>query len=223
MNKIQLKILGIPSGNLSSSYTLLLEEVNGDRKLPVVIGVLEAQAIAIEIEKIEPIRPLTHDLFKTLCQSFNLRVKEVIIHKLHEGIFYACLIVADDEGNKQIDSRTSDAIAIALRFNCPIYTYEEILEDAGIKIKTSDIKDIGDEIPEDTSEEEEEDLEEGLEDEFIENEPKEKAEEKIDIAKLELQPLSKLRQFLDRSIREEDYILAAKIRDVIKRKEEKKE
>nr|MBC8344489.1 bifunctional nuclease family protein [Bacteroidota bacterium] len=88
MQKIQLKILGISSGNVASSYTLLLEEVNGERKLPVVIGVLEAQAIAIEIEKIEPFRPMTHDLFKMFSNSFGIRVKEVVIHKIHEGIFY---------------------------------------------------------------------------------------------------------------------------------------
>jgi len=134
MQKVQLKILGISSGNVASSYTLLLEEVNGERKLPVVIGVLEAQAIAIEIEKIEPLRPMTHDLFKMFSNSFGIRVKEVIIHKIHEGIFYANLIATDGTTSQEIDSRTSDAIALALRFNCPIYTFESVIEEAGISM-----------------------------------------------------------------------------------------
>jgi bifunctional DNase/RNase len=142
MNKIQLKILGISAGNVASSYTLLLEEVNGERKLPVVIGVLEAQAIAIEIEKIEPLRPMTHDLFKSLANSFGLKLKEVLIHKLHEGIFYANLIVTNGENEKSIDSRTSDAIALALRFNTPIFIYEEIMDEAGIELKSMHIKDL---------------------------------------------------------------------------------
>lgn len=215
MNKIQLKILGITSGNLSSSYTLLLEEVNGDRKLPVVIGVLEAQAIAIEIEKIEPVRPLTHDLFKTLCNTFNLKVKEVIIHKLHEGIFYSLLVVTDGIEIKQIDSRTSDAIAIALRFNSPIYTYEEILEDAGISLKMG-------EMHENEENEDMEGEEDAMDEEEVEEEPEvlEKDEE-YDIHRLDLIPLPQLKKLLEKAIKDEDYILAAKIRDTIKKAEGK--
>lgn len=212
MNKIQLKIGGISTGGLSSSYTLLLEEVNGTRKLPVVIGVLEAQSIAIEIEKIEPIRPLTHDLFKSLCTAFNLKIKEVIIHRLHGGIFYSYLVVTDGEEIKEIDSRTSDAIAIALRFNCPIYTYEEILEDAGISMK-SEISEMQEEEDEMTEEEEEgmdEDFEDEPEDDF-------EKEEEFDIQNLGIMPVSKLKELMEKAIREEDYILAAKIRDTIKK------
>lgn len=219
--KIQLKILGITTGSLSSSYTLLLEEVNGDRKLPIVIGVMEAQSIAIEIEKIEPVRPLTHDLFRTLCQSFNLRVKEVIIHKLHEGIFYAYLVVTDGIEIKNIDSRTSDAIALALRFNSPIYAYASIMDEAGISIKASEMKDYEepDEEMDDEMEEEvdeEQDFEDGLPDE-----PASK-EEPINISKLDEMSISSLKTFLEKAIRDEDYFLAAKIRDAIKKKDERK-
>jgi uncharacterized protein len=144
MNKIQLKILGIQQGNVTSSYTLILEEVKGDRKLPIIIGVLEAQSIAIEMEKIEPVRPLTHDLFKSFATAFNFRIKEVIIYKLFEGIFYSYLVITDGKITKEIDSRTSDAIALALRFNCPIYTYNEIIDEAGISLQSRELSDIED-------------------------------------------------------------------------------
>src|SRR5947209_13086170 len=130
MEKIQLQILGISSGHTSTSYTLILEEVNGARKLPVIIGAFEAQAIAIEIEKIIPVRPMTHDLFKAFAESFHVNIKEVLIHKLQEGVFYASIICSNGKEVQQIDARTSDAIAIALRFKCPIYTYEPIMQEA---------------------------------------------------------------------------------------------
>jgi bifunctional DNase/RNase len=207
MNKIQLKILGISAGNVASSYTLLLEEVNGERKLPVVIGVLEAQAIAIEIEKIEPLRPMTHDLFKSLANSFGLKLKEVLIHKLHEGIFYANLIVTNGENEKSIDSRTSDAIALALRFNTPIFIYEEIMDEAGIELKSMHIKDL----------KEDPEQQEGFEFEDITEKPKDspKSEKSEDIESLGIRELNKK---LKEAIAVEDYFLAAKIRDVINKK-----
>ncbi|MFC2114051.1 bifunctional nuclease domain-containing protein [Bacteroidota bacterium] len=209
MEKIQLKILGISSGNVASSYTLLLEEVNGDRKLPVVIGVLEAQAIAIEIEKIEPLRPMTHDLFKMFSNTFGIRVKEVVIHKIHEGIFYANLLATDGKENREIDSRTSDAIALALRFNCPIYTYEDVLSEAGVSFKSFDIKES----------EAEERLTEGLEgeEEDFEEDVKEMLSGETDLGKISM---SRLKKLLKEAIADEDYIKAAKIRDSIKKKEE---
>ncbi len=132
MNKIQLQILGISSGHTSTSYTLILEEKGGSRKLPIIIGAFEAQAIAIEIEKIKPARPMTHDLFRAFANAFDVKVIEVLIHKLEEGVFYSNIICHGDGRTEEIDARTSDAIALALRFNCPIYTYEEIIEEAGI-------------------------------------------------------------------------------------------
>ena len=132
MDKIKLHILGISSGHTSTSYTLILEEENGPRKLPIIIGAFEAQAIAIEIEKITPVRPMTHDLFRSLANSFSISVKEIMIHRLSEGVFYANIVCTDGVTEKEIDARTSDAIALALRFKCPIYTYENIMQEAGI-------------------------------------------------------------------------------------------
>ena len=215
MEKIQLKILGISSGNVASSYTLILEEINGERKLPIVIGVLEAQAIAIEIEKIEPIRPMTHDLFKSFSMSFNIRVKEVIIHKLHEGIFYSYLIATDGKETKKIDSRTSDAIALALRFNCPIYTHEDILQDAGIALKSFQMKDMEENSEKEGTEGEDE---VAAEESFDDTMDKAKSENKESLTK---HSINELKKMLDAAINEEDYILAAKLRDAIKQKEDK--
>jgi bifunctional DNase/RNase len=133
MNKIELKIFGLSYSHAqSSAYALILDEKNGHRRLPIIVGGLEAQAIAIEVEKMKPARPLTHDLFKTLALAYNITIKEVIINKFHEGIFYSVLMCSDGIDDIQIDSRTSDAVALALRFNCPIYTYENILAVAGV-------------------------------------------------------------------------------------------
>jgi uncharacterized protein len=136
MKKIELDIVGLSySQTQSGAYALVLGEINGRRRLPIIIGSFEAQAIAIEIEKMTPSRPLTHDLFKTFAQSFNISVQEVIIYNLVDGIFYAKLICSDGKRTMEIDARTSDAIAISVRFSCPIYTYEFILSTAGIVIE----------------------------------------------------------------------------------------
>jgi len=134
MKTVQLNIIGLTySQSQSNAYALLLGEENGPRRLPIVIGAYEAQSIAIALEKDKmPPRPLTHDLFTSLALSFNIYIKEVMIHKLKEGIFYSYLVCELDGEIKRLDSRTSDAVALALRFNCPIYTYESILEQAGI-------------------------------------------------------------------------------------------
>ena len=133
MEKIRLEIIGMSySQSQSGAYALILGERDGKRKLPIIIGGFEAQAIAIELEKIKTPRPLTHDLFKSFAEAFNIRVSEIIVNKFHEGVFYAVLICSDSETEIEIDSRTSDAIALALRFNCPIYTYENIMVAAGI-------------------------------------------------------------------------------------------
>jgi uncharacterized protein len=133
MIKIQLEIKGMTvSQSQHNSYALVLGEVNGPRRLPIIIGAFEAQAIALELEKMRPSRPLTHDLFRNFADVFGINIEEVIINKFSEGIFHALLVCNDGVAIKEIDSRTSDAIALALRFECPIYTYENILAQAGI-------------------------------------------------------------------------------------------
>jgi bifunctional DNase/RNase len=132
-NKIELQIANIqPSGSTSGAYTMVLAETEGMRRLPIVIGGVEAQAIAIELEKMTPSRPLTHDLFRSLSHAFNIEVDEVLIYNLVEGIFFAKLIATMNGRSAEIDARTSDAVAIAVRFNCPIYCYEFIIETAGV-------------------------------------------------------------------------------------------
>ncbi|PWK78895.1 hypothetical protein LX99_01348 [Mucilaginibacter oryzae] len=139
MKKIKLDIVGLSySQTQSGAYALVLGEVSGRRRLPIIIGSFEAQAIAIEIEKMTPSRPLTHDLFKSFAQAYHIEVQEVIIYNLVDGIFYAKLICSDGKRNVEIDARTSDAIAVAVRFDCPIFTYEFILSTAGIVIEGND-------------------------------------------------------------------------------------
>src|SRR6201995_2839612 len=139
MKKIKLDIVGLSySQTQSGAYALVLGEVNGRRRLPIIIGSFEAQAIAIEIEKMTPSRPLTHDLFKNFAQAYNIVINEIIIYNLVDGIFYSKLICSDGKKTVEIDARTSDAIAVAVRFDCPIYTYEFILSSAGIVIEGND-------------------------------------------------------------------------------------
>jgi bifunctional DNase/RNase len=139
MKKIKLDIVGLSySQTQSGAYALVLGEVSGRRRLPIIIGSFEAQAIAIEIEKMTPSRPLTHDLFKSFGQAYHINVLEIIIYNLVDGIFYAKLICSDGKKMVEIDARTSDAIAVAVRFDCPIYTYEFILSSAGIVIEGND-------------------------------------------------------------------------------------
>lgn len=139
MKKVKLDIVGLSySQTQSGAYALVLGEVNGRRRLPIIIGAFEAQAIAIEIEKMTPSRPLTHDLFKSFAQIYNIEIKEILIYNLVEGVFYAKLICTDGTTTQEIDARTSDAIALAVRFNAVIYTYEFILSSAGIVIEGND-------------------------------------------------------------------------------------
>lgn len=133
MKKIKLEIVGMSySQSQSGAYALILGVVGEKRRLPIIIGGFEAQAIAIELEKMKPTRPLTHDLFLNFAQHFNIKIKEVIINKFEEGIFFSQLICELDGTTSTIDSRTSDAVALAIRFNCPIYAFEDIIEEAGI-------------------------------------------------------------------------------------------
>ncbi len=197
MEKIKLEILGISySQSQSGAYALILGESGEKRRLPIIIGSFEAQAIAIELEKMKPSRPLTHDLFKNFATTFNISISEVIIYKFSEGIFFAKLICFDGIKEVEIDSRTSDAVAIAVRFKCPIYTYENILSSAGIVLQDEE-KPIE---PEETIEEK--DLEEG------------------EFSKLSTKELEKM---LMAAIDQEAYEKASSIRDEInKRKSRKK-
>ncbi|MBD0279233.1 MAG: bifunctional nuclease family protein [Flavisolibacter sp.] len=136
MKKIELEIVALShSITQTHSYAVVLGEVNGLRRLPIVIGGFEAQAIAVALEKMQPSRPLTHDLMKNFMMAFNIDLHEIIISDLQEGIFYSKLVCTSDNDTIEIDSRTSDALALAVRFGCPVYTYEHILESAGIMME----------------------------------------------------------------------------------------
>ena len=134
MKRVRLNIIGLSNSQTKSgAYALILGEENGERRLPIIIGAFEAQAIFVALEKdIKPPRPLTHDLFKNFADSFNISLKEVIIHKIEDGVFYSSLICITKQGESIIDARTSDAIALAIRFNCKVLTYEDVLMKAGI-------------------------------------------------------------------------------------------
>ena len=136
MKKIELEIVALShSITQTHSYAVVLGEVNGLRRLPIVIGGFEAQAIAVALEKMQPSRPLTHDLMKNFMNAFGVELNEIIINDLQEGIFFSKLVCSTQNDTVEIDSRTSDALALAVRFGCPIYTYENILESAGIMMK----------------------------------------------------------------------------------------
>ena len=200
MSLVRLNIKGISySQTQSGAYALVLSEVDGNRTLPIVIGAFEAQSIAIALEKeIKPPRPLTHDLFKTFADRFHIIIKQVIIHKLVDGVFYSSLICERDKIEEIIDTRTSDAIALATRFNAPIFTYENILDKAGIYLKMKDS----------LSEDEDPLSIENL----IDDEPKQEEEEEASYSK---DTLKELNEKLNNAIQQEDYELAANIRDEI--------
>ncbi|MBW6499342.1 MAG: bifunctional nuclease family protein [Bacteroidales bacterium] len=196
MKKIQLEILGISySQAQAGAYALILGETGEKRRLPIIIGSFEAQAIAIELEKMKPTRPLTHDLFRSFAQTFNILINEVIIYKFSEGIFFSKLICFDGTKEVEIDSRTSDAVALAVRFKCPIYTYESILKEAGMV------------------------LQEEKEDKPMEQVPVEKEVDESEYSNLSV---SELETMLMAAIDEEAYERASKIRDEINRRKSKK-
>jgi len=139
MKRVKLKVMGISySQTQSGAYALILIEENGERRIPIIIGGFEAQAIVIKLENLDPPRPLTHDLFKKFADEFNISVTEVMIYKLEEGVFFSKLVCNNGVKTYSIDSRTSDAVAIALRFGCAIYITEDILDKAGITISPTD-------------------------------------------------------------------------------------
>lgn len=204
MDRIELKILGISSGHTNASYTLILEEIDGERKLPVVIGSAEAQSIAVQIEGIKPIRPMTHDLMKSLLSGFKVELKEVVISKLEEGIFYADVVASNGDNTISVDARTSDAIALALRFGCSIYTKESIMQEAGITLSEQESEQLTNEGSIDNVED---DIADEELDEIIENFQKDDDLEDFSVSELE--------KMLNDAINEENYDLAAKIRDEI--------
>ena len=206
MSLVKLTIKGISySQTQNGAYALILNEVDGERKLPIVIGAFEAQSIAIALEKeIKPPRPLTHDLFKNFAERFDIIVKQVIIHKLVDGVFYSSIICERDKIEEIIDARTSDAIALALRFNAPIFTYKNILDKAGIFLKTN---------PQESDNQEQ--VEDVLSDpETFGMEESNEAGETYN--KLSL---SALHEQLETAVQNEDYEKAAKIRDEISKRE----
>ena len=195
MNLIQLLINGISySQTQNGAYALILSEIEGERKLPIVIGTNEAQSIAIAIEKeIKPPRPLTHDLFKNFCIRFDIKIKQVIIHKLVDGVFYSSVICERDGIEEIIDSRSSDAIALAIRFEAPIYTYENILEKAGVVIQ----------------------VETEIDEKSLLKELFSEQNSEITNSDLKEKSIEELEDLLKHAVQNENYESAAKIRDEI--------
>jgi len=200
VEKIRLEIIGLSSSqSQTGSFALVLGEVNGNRRLPIIIGMFEAQAIAIEIEKVIPNRPMTHDLFKSFALSFHFIVEEIVISDLKEGVFFAKIVCSDGVKTIEIDARPSDAIAIGLRFDVPIFSYETIMSEAGIVLND----DMEDEMEEDDDE-----LDESPVDSF-KSEPVSTGKED----QIKNMPLDQLQKMLDEAIENEDYEKAARVRD----------
>ncbi len=192
MNKIELEIVALShSVTQSHNYAVVLGEIEGNKRLPIVIGGFEAQAIAVAMENMTPNRPLTHDLFKNTLDTFSINLREIIINNLLDGIFYAQLVCEQNGQEFTIDSRTSDAIAMAVRYNCPIYTMDFILEEAGVVLDETEEK--------------------------TKKRPRRKSKKTDDLTVLSLKALNKL---LDDVLEKEDYEKAAKIRDEINKRGE---
>lgn len=196
MEKVELKFLRITySHTHAGAYALILAEMHGDRRLPIIIGGVEAQAIAIQVENIKPARPLTHDLFKHMSDQLGITLKEVVINDLVEGIFHAKLVLEQNGHEVEVDARSSDAIALALRFECPIHTYEFIMSAAGLKVEDGDEERTGGQ------------------------EPVEKPEKTEKKANIKSASLDDLKRMLDEALGNEDYERASKLRDELKRRE----
>jgi len=190
MKKIELEIVALShSITQTHSYAVVLGEVNGLRRLPIVIGGFEAQAIAVALERMQPSRPLTHDLMKNFMMAFNIDLHEIIINDLQEGIFYSKLVCSSDKDTIEIDSRTSDAVALAVRFGCPIYTYDNILDSAGILMDEDEKKK-----------------------KVVVTHSDDKSDD------LKKMTLPELESMLNEVLEHEDYIKAASIRDEINRR-----
>ncbi|MEP2936761.1 MAG: bifunctional nuclease family protein [Gilvibacter sp.] len=204
MSLVRLNIKGISySQTQNGAYALILSEVDGERKLPIVIGAFEAQSIAIALEKeIKPPRPLTHDLFKNFADRFDVVVKQVIIHKLVDGVFYSSIICERDKIEEIIDARTSDAIALALRFSAPIFTYKNILDKAGIFLKSN-------------TKESEVEVENSFVEKLMQEDTSGATVQSIDYSGYTLKELNEM---LDQAVANEDYEKAARIRDEISKR-----
>lgn len=193
MKKIELEIVALShSITQTHSYAVVLGEVNGVRRLPIVIGGFEAQAIAVALEKMQPSRPLTHDLMRNFMNSFSIELHEIIICDLQEGIFFSKLVCSSDNDTIEIDSRTSDALALAVRFGCPIYTYENILSNAGIMMEETE------------GEKKKKEKKEALVEEAV-----------SENADLKTMTLDELNSLLNEVLEQEDYVRAIAIRDEI--------
>lgn len=202
MKKIELEIIALShSITQTHSYAVVLGEANGLRRLPIVIGSFEAQAIAVALERMQPSRPLTHDLMKNFMNAFGIELMEIVITELNEGIFYSKLICISEKDTVEIDSRTSDAVALAVRFGCPIYTYDHILDNAGIVLD-----DAGN-------------PNEGFTNMPSDNEVEIAAVEQEDNAGLRSLTMEELEERLNSVLENEDYIAAIAIRDEIKRRQ----
>ena len=202
MDLVQMTVRGISySETQTGAYALILNEKKGERKLPIIIGGFEAQSIAIALEQeVKPSRPLTHDLFKSFGERFNIYVKQVIIHKLVDGIFFSSLICERDKIEEIIDARTSDAIALALRFDAPIYAYDSILKKAGFTAAIS------------------ENSKKLSEDKWIQNFVTEQTVKNEDIGDLKKLSVSKLKSLLTKLVSQENYEKAAKVRDELSKR-----
>jgi bifunctional DNase/RNase len=205
MKKIKVEIIGLSfSQTQSGAYALVLGEEDGKRRLPIIIGGFEAQAIAVELENMQPTRPLTHDLFRNFAIEFGVHIDEIIIYNLKEGIFYSKLVCSKDGETKEIDARTSDAIAMAVRFNCPIYTYEFILASAGVVLDETGEEEKPKSLPSKKADK--------------------KASEVVNVSSADGEYASmeteELKEALMRAIDEEAYETASKIRDELTRRKQ---
>lgn len=195
MDKILLEIVGMSySHSQSGAYALILGEVTGRRRLPIIIGGFEAQAIALGLEKMQPVRPMTHDLIKNFADHYGVTITEILIHKFQEGVFHAMLVCSKDGQASYIDARTSDAVALSIRFQCPIYTYPAILEEAGIIMENESEDDSETHLPTD--------IKVSSENEFS------------DYLSAELEDM------LQKAVENEDYELASRLRDEIKKRKD---
>ena len=210
MEKIKLEILGLSSSQShTGSFALVLGEETGNRRLPIIIGMFEAQAIAIEIEKINPNRPMTHDLFRSFAANFNFTVEEIVISDLKEGVFFAKIVCSDTIKSVEIDSRPSDAIAVGLRFNVPIFTYENILSEAGIVLNDPNEEEDA------TEKEKEKDKKPKAKQEKV---SKEKDPKPAGTDPYKNSTLDQLKVLLDEALTKEDYEKAARIRDELNKR-----
>lgn len=198
IKKIKLSILGLSySQTQSGAYALVLAEEDGERRIPIIIGGVEAQSIAIKLEGLEPPRPLTHDLFLSFAKSFSIELKEILIYRLEEGIFFSELVCQKGDEEVRIDSRTSDAVAIALRFNAPIYINEEIMKKAGIVL----------------------DIDSAKHEESKETPSTEMTSKQSESNKFSSKSMEELSNILHEAIESENYEMASKIRDEIQRRQ----